>query len=387
MSARMISSNIYSSSGNLIKTRYLTAVINTPTPTGTKTHIANFTFGSNSNAADTLTRVDFPGGYFDAKGGVHWMLTDAIGSIEMVVDSRGSVEQHTGYYPYGEPWRNPAGQPYLFGAKERRSYASLNDYDFHARFYTAANTLWHAPDSHAGNRPWMSPFTFCSANPIRRIDPTGKDDKQLEWAKKHGIVIPFADEPTNEDYAREIARQNFEKAMSESYMSAKYPATNTLNVINQEDLSPIERETLSEINRSAMATAEIVTSMAASGTSIPEVIVKAASKKATKLKGDIAISTYAGPEAFKFLKFLRGFGYLGCAVSIGNTVYTLQRYTESGGDNNWVYCKLVLDFCVAVVGLCNHPAVFAGVLIYNITDFATRGFGSDKIIEHQIKSK
>ena len=157
MSARMISSNIYSSSGNLIKTRYLTAVINTPTPTGTKTHIANFTFGSNSNAADTLTRVDFPGGYFDAKGGVHWMLTDAIGSIEMVVDSRGSVEQHTGYYPYGEPWRNPAGQPYLFGAKERRSYASLNDYDFHARFYTAANTLWHAPDSHAGKHHHLSP--------------------------------------------------------------------------------------------------------------------------------------------------------------------------------------------------------------------------------------
>ena len=30
------------------------------------------------------------------------------------------VEQHTGYYPYGEPWREPAGQPYLFGGKERR---------------------------------------------------------------------------------------------------------------------------------------------------------------------------------------------------------------------------------------------------------------------------
>ena len=105
--------------------------------------------------------------------GVHWMLTDAIGSIEMVVDSRGSVEQHTGYYPYGEPWRNPAGQPYLFGAKERRSYASLNDYDFHARFYTAANTLWHAPDSHAGKYHHLSPWTFCAANPIRYSDPTG----------------------------------------------------------------------------------------------------------------------------------------------------------------------------------------------------------------------
>ena len=136
--------------------------------------------------------------------GVHWMLTDAIGSIEMVVDSRGSVEQHTGYYPYGEPWRNPAGQPYLFGAKERRSYASLNDYDFHARFYTAANTLWHAPDSHAGNRPWMSPFTFCSANPIRRIDPSGKDDKVLDQILGHQKLINLFD--NDEEYKRSPER-------------------------------------------------------------------------------------------------------------------------------------------------------------------------------------
>ena len=86
------------------------------------------------------------GGYFDGSG-VHWMLSDAIGSVELVIDGKGRVEQHTGYYPYGEPWREPSGQPYLFGGKERRRFASLGDSDFHARFLTTA--LWQVYTKYA----------------------------------------------------------------------------------------------------------------------------------------------------------------------------------------------------------------------------------------------
>ena len=139
-------------------------------PVDRKTHLANFTFGSDGSNADTLTRADFPWGYFDGRG-VHWTLSDALGSVEMVVDGKGNVEQHTGYYPYGEP----AGQPRLFGGKERRRFASLGDYDFHARYLTSAIALWQAPDSHAGDYEWLSPYVFCAANPIRNTDPTGMD--------------------------------------------------------------------------------------------------------------------------------------------------------------------------------------------------------------------
>ena len=79
------------------------------------------------------------------------------------------VEQHTGYYPYGEPWREPVGQPYLFGGKEGRRFASLGDSDFHARFLTTATALWQALDVHAGKYPWLSPWVFCNANPIRYL--------------------------------------------------------------------------------------------------------------------------------------------------------------------------------------------------------------------------
>ena len=108
------------------------------------------------------------GGYFDGSG-VYWMLADAIGSVELVIDGKGRVEQHTGYYPYGEPWGEPVGQPYLFGGKERRRFASLGDSDFHARFLTTATALWQAPDVHAGKYPWLSPWVFCNANPIKYL--------------------------------------------------------------------------------------------------------------------------------------------------------------------------------------------------------------------------
>ena len=116
----------------------------------------------------------FPGGYFD-KGGVHWLLRDGLGSVGMTVDDSGKVEQHVQYYPYGEPHREPQGQPYLYGGKERRRFGGLNDYDFHARFLNPAAALWHAPDPHASRYPWLSPYAFCASNPVRYSDPTGMD--------------------------------------------------------------------------------------------------------------------------------------------------------------------------------------------------------------------
>ena len=101
------------------------------------------------------------------------LLRDGPGSVGMTVDNSGKVEQHVQYYPYGEPHREPQGQPYLYGGKERRRFGGLNDYDFHARFLNPAAALWHAPDPHASRYPWLSPYAFCASNPVRYSDPTG----------------------------------------------------------------------------------------------------------------------------------------------------------------------------------------------------------------------
>jgi RHS repeat-associated protein len=124
---------------------------------------------------DTLTYSNFSGGYFDRDHKVHYIHSDYQGSTIMVTDSVGNIEQHTAYYPYGEPQREPTGQPWLFSGKERERTASLRDYDFSARRYFAPICSWLAPDRLATKYTDLSPFAYCASNPIRYIDPTGND--------------------------------------------------------------------------------------------------------------------------------------------------------------------------------------------------------------------
>ena len=114
----------------------------------------------------------FPGGYFDGTGGVHYLHSDYQGSVVMVTDSAGRVEQHNTYYPYGEPHRLPSGQRRLYCGKERESVTG--EYDYGARMHFAPMLLWTVPDALADKTPDVSPYVFCNANPVRNIDLEGK---------------------------------------------------------------------------------------------------------------------------------------------------------------------------------------------------------------------
>ena len=122
----------------------------------------------------TLSMVNFPGGYFDSDGNPNYRHTDWQGNVTIVTNSEGKIAQHTGYYPYGEPWSEPSGQPYLYGGKERLREGALNEYDFGARRYNSALALWTTPDPKSAHIPGMNPYVNCNANPIKFIDPTGE---------------------------------------------------------------------------------------------------------------------------------------------------------------------------------------------------------------------
>lgn len=70
---------------------------------------------------EAIERVDFPGGYVDGTGNAHFLYRDWQGNVVLTVDADNNVEQMVGYYPYGEPWREPWGQRQtLFAGKERQ---------------------------------------------------------------------------------------------------------------------------------------------------------------------------------------------------------------------------------------------------------------------------
>ena len=161
----------YRADGTLasVKTYSVLPGASKPTQVSARSYCGNFVFEN-----DSLTTVNFSGGYFDGKGAPHYRHADFQGNITIVTDQDGDIEQHTGYYPYGEPWREPDGQPYLYGSKERMRDNGLNYYDFRARRLNAAICLWSTPDPLALDYSALSPYSSCAANPVRYIDPDGK---------------------------------------------------------------------------------------------------------------------------------------------------------------------------------------------------------------------
>lgn len=157
--------NYYDAEGMLIRTeqtrKRLTAKL-------VRTYCADRVFIGNN-----LEYSYFPGGYFDADGAVHFIHSDHQGSVVMVTDSAGQIEQHNSYYPYGEPHRAPEGQPMLYAGKER--LAPTAEYDYGARRHFPPALLWYTPDEMAHKFTHLSPYTFCAANPVRYIDLTGRE--------------------------------------------------------------------------------------------------------------------------------------------------------------------------------------------------------------------
>ncbi|MCM1033491.1 MAG: hypothetical protein NC405_07015 [Odoribacter sp.] len=124
---------------------------------------------------DTLEMAVFGGGYFDRLGNEHYYITDYQNNTVAVIDGSGNMEQATDYYPYGEPWRRPTGQPFLFGGKEYLGTDGRAELYFGARQYITGFPRFSTPDILAEKTPHISPTAYCAANPIMLIDPSGCD--------------------------------------------------------------------------------------------------------------------------------------------------------------------------------------------------------------------
>jgi RHS repeat-associated protein len=97
----------------------------------------------------------------------------------MVVNQSGTVTQKNHYYPFGmafaEKFDNGSKQPYKYNGKELDQMHELNWYDSNARFYDLAIGRTPTPDPHAENYYSWSPYAWVENNPLRNIDPDGRD--------------------------------------------------------------------------------------------------------------------------------------------------------------------------------------------------------------------
>ena len=110
---------------------------------------------------------------------LYYYHADHLGSATWITDSLGNPAQFLQYLPYGELWKNqkPMGydERFKYTGKERDEETGY-DY-FGARYYTSAISGWLSPDPLMDKYPDISPYAYCNWNPLKYVDPDGKEKK------------------------------------------------------------------------------------------------------------------------------------------------------------------------------------------------------------------
>ncbi|MCQ2211560.1 MAG: hypothetical protein MJZ34_14860 [Paludibacteraceae bacterium] len=102
---------------------------------------------------------------------------DHLGSTSYVTDADGNIAQHVEYIPYGEVFveerNNSFSTNYLFNAKELDNETGL--YYYGARYLDPMGAMWLSVDPMWEKYAGMSPYNYCAGNPVKLVDPDGKD--------------------------------------------------------------------------------------------------------------------------------------------------------------------------------------------------------------------
>ncbi|MGO5122195.1 RHS repeat domain-containing protein [Prevotella sp. Sow4_E9_plate] len=161
---------VYDAGGNKLRT------IHEALTTNTTDYIGDFIFEDGK-----LSKYQFEGGYcsFDSNLNptYHYYEKDHLGSIRMVVNENGTIEQVNHYYPfggvYGDLGYNSELQRNKYIGKEFDHTSGLDWYDHGARMYDAAKGSWDRMDYFCEKYYPSSPYISCFNNPTRYIDESG----------------------------------------------------------------------------------------------------------------------------------------------------------------------------------------------------------------------
>ena len=163
---------VYDAAGNKLRTTHESVVTNTTD------YIGNFIFENGK-----LDKYLFDGGYcsFDNNQNptFHYYEKDHLGSVRMVVNENGTIEQVNHYYPFGGVYGNLSYnaeiQKSKYIGKEFDHMHGLDLYDHGARMYDAARVVWDRVDKFCEKTPNLGVFLYCQNNPIIKFDPNGKE--------------------------------------------------------------------------------------------------------------------------------------------------------------------------------------------------------------------
>ena len=104
---------------------------------------------------------------------LYFYHTDHLGSTTYITD-RKEVAQYVAYTPYGETFKEYKNvTPYRFNGKELDQETGY--YYYGARYYDPSTALWFGTDPLQHKYPMNSPYVYCNGNPVKYVDPDGRD--------------------------------------------------------------------------------------------------------------------------------------------------------------------------------------------------------------------
>lgn len=119
--------------------------------------------------------------------------SDHVGSTAYITDRNGNVSQYAVYTAFGELFVEDQlldvddSQPYLFNGKELDRETGL--YYYGARYYEPISSMWMSVDPLANKYPGWSPYCYTMLNPVRLVDPDGKEVITLAAIFLGGMAI------------------------------------------------------------------------------------------------------------------------------------------------------------------------------------------------------
>jgi len=331
----------YDASGKKLEVQNITSrnILNLPQDTITRlvssTKLTTDYCGDAIYQNDTLKEVLTPEGYWQ-NGLYYYYLKDHQGNNRVVINSSGVVQEYSDYYPDGMRFEsstsNSAALPYRYNGKELEAMNGLNEYDYGARRRETGIPVWTTIDPLCEKYYGMSPYTYCTDNPIRFIDPNGKWlglPSLDEIAKKTTQTINFIATTVSRastSYATEVSK-TANNANNVTQKITGHPLVSETATITTLD----KRTILSLPSGDKISTTKSVLTTTGKGNGLINVDV------ATSQLGDktATVSTILGNSVS-----VNSNGMIGIGQSIANT--TVQTSTGLGvglGEHSWGFSQ------------------------------------------------
>ena len=123
---------------------------------------------------------------------VYFYHSDHLGSASWITDNDGVAVQHLQYLPYGERYVDQRVTGYqerfTFTGKERDEET---DYGYFGARYMdhELTTMWLSVDPMSDKYPGISPYAYCAWNPVKLVDPDGKEIDDYRLNTRTGALI------------------------------------------------------------------------------------------------------------------------------------------------------------------------------------------------------